>query len=210
MPSHQQLLSEVLRPRHLGDLTIPQRCVQRLQRMLDERNVMNMIFYGRAGTGKTSAARIIAGHEDFDCFTINGSSASGIDYVRDKIESFAHTGSVYLRKKICFIDEADGLSKAAQMALRHLMEQSSGNCRFLFTANEISKLLQGIQSRMQLVCFDIFVSDADEILARLRQRYRETLNSLGIDFDEKLLDEITAMYFPDLRSIANRIEFEFC
>jgi DNA polymerase III delta prime subunit len=210
MPSHQQLLSEVLRPRHLGDLTIPQRCVQRLQRMLDERNVMNMIFYGRAGTGKTSAARIIAGHEDFDCFTINGSSASGIDYVRDKIESFAHTGSVYLRKKICFIDEADGLSKAAQMALRHLMEQSSGNCRFLLTANEISKLLQGIQSRMQLVCFDIFVSDADEILARLRQRYRETLNSLGIDFDEKLLDEITAMYFPDLRSIANRIEFEFC
>jgi DNA polymerase III delta prime subunit len=178
--------------------------------MLDERNVMNMIFYGRAGTGKTSAARIIAGHEDFDCFTINGSSASGIDYVRDKIESFAHTGSVYLRKKICFIDEADGLSKAAQMALRHLMEQSSGNCRFLFTANEISKLLQGIQSRMQLVCFDIFVSDADEILTRLGQRYRETLNSLDIDFDEKLLDEITAMYFPDLRSIANRIEFEFC
>jgi DNA polymerase III delta prime subunit len=210
MPCHQKLLSEVLRPRHLGDLTIPQDRIQRLQRMLDDQNVMNMIFYGTAGTGKSSAARIMAGHEGFDCFTINGSSASGIDFVRDKIESFAHTGSVYLHKKICFIDEADGLSKAAQMALRHLIEQSSGNCRFLFTANEISKLLPGIQSRMQLVCFDIFVSDADEILTRLRQRYRDALSSLSVAFDEKLLDEITAMYFPDLRAIANRIEFEFC
>src|SRR4029077_11953475 len=103
MGNNQHLLSEVLRPRHLRDLTIPQHYIRRLQRMVEERNIMNMIFFGEVATGKTSAAHIIAKHENFDCFEINGSSANGIDYVRQKIEAFAQSGSVYRQKKVCFI-----------------------------------------------------------------------------------------------------------
>jgi replication-associated recombination protein RarA len=46
------LLSELLRPRQLGDLSQPQHIIDRLQKMVDRRSPMNMLFYGGAGTGK--------------------------------------------------------------------------------------------------------------------------------------------------------------
>jgi replication-associated recombination protein RarA len=58
MSEPKQLVSELLRPQRLGDLTLPQRVIDRLQRMIHERSIMNMLFYGRPGLGKTSAARV--------------------------------------------------------------------------------------------------------------------------------------------------------
>jgi hypothetical protein len=55
----KQLVSELLRPQQLGDLTLPQPIIDRLQRMIDSNSIMNMLFYGDAGLGKTSAARIL-------------------------------------------------------------------------------------------------------------------------------------------------------
>src|ERR1700720_3566276 len=115
MSKYQQLLSELLRPQQLGDLTIPQKDIDRLQRMADSGDMMDLIFYGEPGTGKTSAARILVKSIGVDHpLEVNGSSASGIDYIREKIAPYARTTSVLQSKKAVFIDEADGLSKAAQ------------------------------------------------------------------------------------------------
>jgi hypothetical protein len=40
-------------------------------------------------------------------------------------------------------------------------------------------------------------------------RYEKQLSELGIRFDRERLNEILGIYYPDLRSIANHIEFEF-
>jgi hypothetical protein len=42
------LLSDLLRPRQLGDLSQPQRIIDRLQKMVDTQSPMNMLFYGLA------------------------------------------------------------------------------------------------------------------------------------------------------------------
>ena len=42
-----QLISEYLRPKSFQDMMLPKRLKSRLQQMLDEKNVMNMIFYGK-------------------------------------------------------------------------------------------------------------------------------------------------------------------
>ena len=42
----------------ISDLALPTRVLERLQRMMDSRRLMNMLFYSKPGTGKTSAARI--------------------------------------------------------------------------------------------------------------------------------------------------------
>jgi len=59
------------------------------------------------------------------------------------------------------------------------------------------------------ICFDISLSDRDEVLNRLRKRYEQKLGELGIAFNAKRLAEIVGIYYPDLREIANRIEYEF-
>lgn len=201
--------SELLRPQQLRDLTIPQRDIDRLQRMVDSGNIMNMLFYGEPGTGKTSAVRIIIGPSVLNGLELNGASATGIDYVREVIENFAAHMKLYPGHKICFIDEADGLSPNAQQALQYLIEKTSSNCRYLFTANNVRKLRDGIQSRMMMVCFDVAPCDVDEVLARLQARYEALLLERGIAYDPKRLREIIGIWFPDLRSIANRVEYEF-
>ena len=140
MSRHRQLLSELLRPQQLGDLTLPRRDIDCLTRMVNSGSIMNMIFYGKPGLGKTSAARVIIGLLEAEAIEINGSSATGIDTIRNRIEGFASSIAMTDKPKICFIDEADFLSKSAQSALRYVIENTSRNCRYLFTANNIGML----------------------------------------------------------------------
>ena len=48
-----KLLSEVLRPTTFEEITIPDDIKKRLIRMSESGNVMNMLFYGKPGSGKT-------------------------------------------------------------------------------------------------------------------------------------------------------------
>jgi replication-associated recombination protein RarA len=209
MSKYPQLLSELLRPQQLGDLTISQKDIERLQRMAGSGDIMDMIFYGEPGTGKTSAARILIGAIGVDHpLEVNGSSANGIDYIRDKIAPYAQATSVLQNKKLVFVDEADGLSRVAQSALRYVIENKR-NARFIFTANNIGKLSEAIQSRMLSLCFDISPENRIEVLKRLNERYQTKLGELGIQYDKDRLSEIMGLYYPDFRAIANRLEYEF-
>ena len=209
MTKYQQHLSELLRPQQLGDLTIAQRDIDRLQRMADTGDIMDLIFYGEPGTGKTSAARILFKAIGVDQpLEVNGSSASGIDFIRQKISPYARSPSILNWKKGVFIDEADGLSKPAQSSLRYEIENKR-NARFIFTANDIRKLSEAIQSRMLSICFDVSPSNRIEVMNRLGERYQAKLTELGIQYDKDRLLEIMGLYYPDFRAIANHIEYEF-
>ena len=81
MTEPKQLVSELLRPQQLGDLTLPRRIIDRLQGMIDRRSVMNMLFYGNAGLGKTSTAYVLINAlGPDDSIEINGSSTTGIEF----------------------------------------------------------------------------------------------------------------------------------
>jgi DNA polymerase III delta prime subunit len=170
---------------------------------------MDLIFYGQPGTGKTSAARIIIKATGVDHpLELNGSSANGIDYIRQKIAPYVRPTTVFPMKKVVFIDEADGMSKAAQNGLKYEIENKR-NARFILTANDIGKLSEPIQSRMLSICFDVSPSNRVEVLKRLGERYQSKLAELGIQYDEDRLSEIMGLYYPDFREIANHIEYEF-
>jgi DNA polymerase III delta prime subunit len=111
--------------------------------------------------------------------------------------------------KICFIDEAEFVSKPAQAALRKVIEDFSEYCRFLFAVNDVSKIIPAIRSRLMEVCFDIAPADRPEVQRRLIERYEIKLSEHGIPYDRDRLQQIVGIYYPDLRSIANRLEFEF-
>ena len=56
-----------------------------IQKYLDQNDIQNFIFYGPAGTGKTTLAKLIVNNLDCDFLYINASDEHGIDTIRDKI-----------------------------------------------------------------------------------------------------------------------------
>ena len=204
----EQQLSELLRPTELADLIQPLELIQRLERMVERRALVNMLIYGKPGLGKTSAARILANKLDADCYEINGSMETGIENVRKNIEMFCVSLSLFSAVKVCFIDECEYLSKNAQASLRGLIEKCD-HVRFLLIANDITKFHRALKSRCKLVNFDVGPSQATEVIKRLLPRYQEKLARLGYSLDDQRLWELICVSFPDLRSVANQIEFEY-
>lgn len=204
--SNRILLSEVLRPTSFADLALPDEIVRQFQAMLDSGNVMNLLLHGTPGTGKTSTAKIFEGGE-FDVLFINGSLNNGIDVVRDQIHPFAISGSLFDNPKIVIIDEADFLSESAQASLRSLIEVVSQNCRFIFTANEQFKLSQALRSRLQIVKFQTTGEEKPEIVERLTACIGKKLAAAGKLIEREHLHSLISKSYPDLRTVANALQF---
>jgi DNA polymerase III delta prime subunit len=111
-----------------------------------------LFFVGPPGTGKTSAARVIGMTmlgEGYDCdfYECNASDDRGIDFIRNVLKTIAQTSPHISERKVILLDEADGLTPAAQDAARQIVENNTKNCLFIFTANDGSKVRKAIQSR---------------------------------------------------------------
>jgi DNA polymerase III delta prime subunit len=76
----------------------------KLQEYISSQDIPHLLFYGPAGTGKTTAAKILVKNIDCDYMFINASDERGIDTVRDKIKNFASTAG-FKPLKIIVLDE---------------------------------------------------------------------------------------------------------
>jgi DNA polymerase III delta prime subunit len=202
------LLSELLRPQSLAEITLPDDEIIFLEAMVASGSPMNLLFYGKPGSGKTSTARILLKDLDADFIELNGSFNNGDKTAVKRIEGFAYSTSMIGRPKVCFIDEADFMPKAVQDPLRYIIEKASDNCRFIMTANNLGGLSSAIQSRCMPLCFDIQSKDRQVIIDRMTKQYEAKLGAMGYSFDQKKIHEIISLYFPDFRRIANRFQME--
>jgi len=75
--------------------------------------------------------------------------------IQDILKEIAQTQQIDLnakkRFKVVVINEADGLSRDAQSALRRTMEKYSNNLRLILCANSTSKIIGPIRSRCLLI-----------------------------------------------------------
>ena len=206
---HEALLSDHLRPKKLTDLLLPERDIARLQRIVASGNLPNMLFFGASGRGKTSAARILQHELDADIYELNGSSINGDKAMEKQINSIANDPTILLKPKILLIDEADYLPKPIQQSMRHIVENSSARCRFILTANDASRIIPALQSRLTAVNFDLPSSETRTVVERLKSTIPTKLTELGWKFDTERVYQIISLYYPDIRSVVNKIEYEF-
>ena len=130
-----------------------------------------------------------------------------IDTIRDDIERYCSSCSLFDAMKVVFIDECEYLSQNPQGAMRGTIERHS-TVPFLLTANDTSKLHHAIKSRCLEVCFDVGLFEAAEVIERLLPRYHAKVINLGCEVTFQRLREIMYLKFSDLRAVANALEFE--
>jgi replication factor C small subunit len=153
-----EVWTEKYRPERLAGIVNQTHVVDRLKAWVKEGGVPNMLFAGRAGVGKTTAAiclarEIFGEHWRENFQETNASDERGIDVVRGRIKDFAKTKPISAEFKMIFLDESDSLTPEAQQALRRTMEKFSGVCRFILSCNYSNRIIEPIQSRCSVFRF---------------------------------------------------------
>ena len=171
--------------------------------LIKEQEIPNLLISGIQGTGKSAIAKIIIDSFKLnknDVRIINASSDNGIANVRERIEKFCQTLGLS-KFKIVLLEEADGLSHAAQKALRSVTENYTDNVRFILTCNYPNKIIAPLHSRLQHIHIDTL--DMDSIL----ERVAEILEAENIEVDDVgvLMNHINT-YYPDMRKIINSLQ----
>jgi replication factor C small subunit len=193
---NNSLWVEKYRPDTLEGYVGNDHIVETVKKYIEAQDVPHLLFSGRAGTGKTTLAKIIVNLVDSDVLYINASDENNVETVRSKIKNFASTAG-FKRWKIIILDECDYMTINGQAALRNLMETFSKNTRFILTCNYIEKIIDPIQSRC--VTFQIIPPNKSDVAKRLAK----------ICVDEKVefkLPDIVLIVnknYPDIRKILN-------
>ena len=145
---------EKYRPTKLSEIVNQTEIIGSLQALIkDPTDMPHLMFSGSAGVGKTTTALCIArqilGDNARDyTLELNASDERGIGMVREKVKKFSRfAGMVEVPFKIIILDEADEMTSDAQTALRRIIEDTAKYCRFIIIANNISKIIDPIQSR---------------------------------------------------------------
>ena len=197
------LWTERYRPSTIDELIVPQRIYEKLNKGLYQ----NFLFYGSPGTGKTSAAKVLAGNNPV--LYINCSVETGVDTVRTNIMEWCSTLSVIdgeKKLKVVILDEFDGVSDAYMKALRGTIEQYHSTARFIATCNYFNKIPDNIQSRFECINFDFSENEEAEIEKKYFKRVYDIIKTEGMDIEKEALIELVRRKFPDLRSIVSSLQ----
>jgi DNA polymerase III delta prime subunit len=163
---------------------------------LESGDLPHLLLYGKAGTGKTTLAKILVKNIECDYLYINASDENNVDTVRNKVKNFASTMG-FKEYKVIILDECDYITPNAQAALRNLMETFSKHCRFILTCNFVERIIDPIQSRCQ--SFQIIPPSKKEVAKHthdilLKENVMSDMNDLKVLIDSG---------YPDIRRIIN-------
>ena len=170
-----------------------------LQQWIDANDIPHLLLTGGAGTGKTTAAKLIINNINCDSLYINCSDENGIDTIRDKVKSFASAAS-FKPQKVVIMDEADFLTINAQAALRNIIETYSLNTRFVFTCNYIERIIDPIQSRT--VMFELTPPSMQDVAFKCV----EILDLEEITYTKADIVRIVKQTYPDIRKTLNLLQ----
>lgn len=176
-----QSLYRRYRPRRFGELKGQEHVVRALRTAVaNDRGGQAYMFSGPRGTGKTSAARILAKvlncanpHEgepccecdsclaiergtSFDVLELDAASNNGVDNIRELIERAAMGNPG--RHRVFILDEVHMLSAGAEAALLKTLEEPPPHVVFVLATTDPQKVSDTIRSRTQHLQFRLLAS----------------------------------------------------
>jgi replication factor C small subunit len=193
------LFVEKYRSSNLDEYVGNENIKKTINQYLGQNDIQNLIFYGPAGTGKTTLAKLIVKNLNCDHLYINASDERGIETIRDKVSGFASTAS-FSPLKVVILDEADFLTIQAQASLRNVIETFSRATRFILTCNYVERIIDPLQSRCQVL--KIIPPSKGEVASHIAG----IMEKESISFEREDLKTIVNQYYPDLRKCLNTIQ----
>jgi len=187
---------EKYRPQNLDKYIGNEHLIEKAKVWIESGDIPHLLLYGKAGTGKTTLAKMLTNSIDCDYLYINASDERKLEMVREKVKSFASTIG-FKDMKVIILDEADYITPTSQAALRNVMETFSKHCRFILTCNFVERIIDPIQSRCQ--SFQIIPPSKKEVAIHLSNILKEE----SIDYSNDNVVSLVQSGYPDIRRVIN-------
>jgi replication factor C subunit 3/5 len=201
---------EKYRPDNFNDIVLDPLNKQILKNVIETSYFPNLLFYGPPGTGKTTTIiNLVNSYQEKLkiknkglMIHLNASDDRGIDIIRNQINLFVNTNSLFQTgMKFVILDEVDYMTKNAQQALRYLLQKYSNNVRFCLICNYISRIDDGLQNEFIRLRFNQLPTG--DIINFLRN----ISNVENLNMSDKSLLCIQQIYKSDIRSMINFMQY---
>jgi len=199
---------EKYRPINLDNVVEQKDVIMSIKGILEKKEMLNLLFYGPPGVGKTTIALSLAKHlygDKYPEYTLelNASDERGIKMVREKIKTFAKLlcDSSIFPFKLIILDEADALTNDSQYALRRIIDDYSHSTRFIIICNYLNKLINPIISRFRCFQFkQISLDSANLILQKIIKKEKLVVT-------EEQIKKIYEVTNGDLRKMITQLQY---
>lgn len=194
------------RPTKLDDIILPKRFKTLFSKVIESNQMVNFLFSGEPGCGKTTLAYILSDALDYNTLYLNMSKDTSIDVLRTDISDFGHTVALNGNRKLVICDECEKASQNLKEALKAEIESLSENVSFIFITNHVNMMTDALLSRLQHIEFSFTDEESKEMKTAIYKRVIEILNLNKAEFEVKAVQAIVNKLFPDFRRILNKCQ----
>ena len=202
-------LAERMRPRRLDDFVGQEAILgpgRLLRRAISADRVGNLILHGPPGTGKTTLARIIAGHTRAHFSSLNAVLA-GVKDLRAEVEKAKERLAHHGLRTILFIDEVHRFNSAQQDALLPWVENGTVTLIGATTENPFFEVNKALVSRSRL--FRLQPLETNDLRRLLKRALEDSEHGYGAK-TVRVTPEAEAHWLDvangDARSLLNALE----
>lgn len=199
-------LADKIRPKTLDNVVGQKHLIGNnkiLRRIIEKKEIPNMIFFGPSGVGKTTISNIIVNQTDKKLFKLNATTASlkDIEDITKNLDNLYSYNGVVL-----YLDEIQNFNKRQQQSLLSYIENGQITLIASTTENPYFSVYSALISRCLI--FEFKPLNSDDIFLGLKNTIN-SLNeqeSLNISYDIDALKKISILSKGDLRKAINILD----
>lgn len=187
------------RPKVFADFIGQEQAVSVLKKLIENNEMINTIIFGPPGVGKTTFAKLIANHLDYEFKYLNAIK-SGVSDIKEISNKAKETLGLTGKKTILLFDEIHRFNKSQQDSL--LQDLEDGNIVLIgsTTENPYYSLNRALISRCLVVEFKkLSKENIESIVKRIAK-----LENISID--DEIMEYIHSVSSGDARSAINILE----
>lgn len=212
---HEQLpWIEKYRPKKIEDIILDENILTKIKRIIEEKDVPNIIITGVPGIGKTTTIKCIARglygkNINNAVLELNASDERGIKVVEEAITNFCkkslsiNDDNSYIKHKMIILDEADNITSKAQHSINKKMQEYSSTTRFAFTCNRSTDIIEAIQSRCIILRYLRLPT------TKIIEKLKYICDQEHVEYKNDALNEIAIISQGDMRSAINILQMVY-
>jgi replication factor C subunit 2/4 len=196
---------EKYRPNIPTDILLEPFIKVKIDNMINNKSIPNIIITGEPGTGKTSTILCMVKQLYLESeineyvLELNASDDRGLLMINNTIYPFCKKKTEG-KHKLIILDECDSITQKAQNLLSNIISEFKKNCRFVFICNDCSQIIEPIQSNCMIIKYPSISKN------NLYKKIEYICKKENIKYNDAGINSLIFASDSDIRQILNNLE----